>query len=268
MNLATGGLLNAKCLGVLLSTGLAVLLLAGCGPDQGASGGNEETTSITTQTSSGGVLYDWPNASVNGDFIEPAPGLGYPCDPNSDVECVDSFAGTTDTLGTYTLYTNLMPADWEMSATEEVGTTDCQQGASWAGDLTPGGGAQLVCGQMSSGSFVVSPSSCYTQINDETHPPEVVADTCPTTITLSTSLTSMPTAYAMTVGTYDDLGASETSTSITAASPTSIIVPTPTTLGASAIVVIDPTTNSVIGAGLFTRTQEIMSEPCGHQKQC
>lgn len=261
-------LINGKWISLLPFAAIAVSLLIGCGPDQGASGGNEETTTIATQTSSGGVLYDWPNATVNGDFISPAPGLGYPCDPNSDVECVDNFAGTTNTLGTYTLYTNLMPADWEMSATEEVGTTDCQQGASWAGELTPGGGAQLVCGQMSSGSFVVSPASCYTQINDETHPPEVVADTCPTTITLTSSVTSMPTAYAMTVGTYDDSGASEASSSITATSPTSVTVPTPTTLGASAIVVVDGTTNTVIGAGLFTRSQEIESEPCGHQKQC
>jgi hypothetical protein len=77
----------------------------------------------------------------------------------------------------------------------------------------------------------------------------------------------MSTAHAMTVGTYDEAGDLVVSSSITASSSTSITVPTPDVAGYSVILVVDPTTNQVIGAGLFTRNQVILN-PCGTKKNC
>jgi hypothetical protein len=188
-----------------------------------------------------------------------------PCDPSTDDYCLEDFTGVTDEIGNYTLVTDAMPANWEIGATEEVGTTDCLVGATWYGNLTPASGAQLVCGQTSQGAFIPSPQSCSTEVNYVTG--QILENSCTSTITLSTAPGTMPTSYAMKVGTYNDEGDLNASNSISASSSSSITVPTPNIIGTSVIIVVDPTTNQVLGAGLFTRGETIYY-PCGHEKSC
>lgn len=253
--------MNRKSLVVLILVGIGTALLTGC--DSGAGiGGSSPSIAITAQRSVNGITEAWVSASLNGLMVGPEP-----CDPTQDPFCVFEFSGVTTNLGTYTLYTDAIPADWNIGATEEAGSSDCPSGASWTGNLTAIQGAQIVCGSFDASSAIVTPSSCIYELNNTTG--QVIKNTCTfSTITLSLpSPATLPTAHAMTVGTYDDVGNSVASNSITASSSTSITVPIPNVAGASAIVIVDPATNKVMGTGLFTRTVLVIN-PCGSAKNC
>lgn len=237
--------MNRKSLIVLLLAGVVMSLSTGCdgGGGPGASAGPQQTT-ITAQTSVGGVVQAWGGASLSGDEVSFLP----PCDDSIDEYCQLDLSGATTSDGEYTFVTDAMPADWNIAATDPYGK-QCLAGATFSGNLTPLGGAQLVCGQITGSNVVVKPASCTILMSSTG---TVITDPCPSSVTLSIPSVSLPTTHALSVGTYNDTGHSEASSSITASSSTSITVPAPTQYGASAIVLVDPTTNQVLGAGLFT----------------
>lgn len=241
--------------------GVGTLFLAGCGGDGSVETEGPKSTTITTQATVAGALVNW-TADLSGD--DNGTYTPVPCDPNADSYCIQDLGGVSQN-GAYIFYTDDIPANWNIGATDVEGDYTCPQGSSWEGTLTTTGPI-LTCGDDETGQVIVTPSDCHFILNNTTG--QIEDDNCPSTVTLSIpSPVTMSTAYAMTVGAYDSIGDSEGSNSITASSPTSITVPAPTTPGANAILVVDPTTNQVIAAGLFTVGETVIN-PCGNEKNC
>jgi len=240
--------MKGKSIIVLLLTGVAASLLVDCGSGSGTPGGPEQTT-ITTQLSVNGYLQPWVDATVEGAETSYPP----PCNTNLDEWCLLSFYGTTDNLGSYTMVSDAMPANWNISATEASLSGVCPGGGTWSGNLVPIDGAPLVCDKYALGNAVATPSSCSITINTFTGQK---MDNCPATVTLTTSGAPLPTSYSLAVSNYSDVAAELYSQSVTALSTTAISAPTPTTVGKTVLIVVDPTTNQVLAAALFTLTEQ------------
>ncbi len=247
--------MNKESLIILLVAGIAMSLLAGCNDGSNTPTAPVLTTTITTQLSIAGGVQPWANALVQGALASEPP----PCDQSTDEYCLLSFAYGSQETGVQSVSTDAMPADWNIGASDPYGST-CPAGSTWYGNLTPIEGATLVCGQLSLGQVVVSPQQCTVLTGKGG---VIEGNNCPSTIRLTLPSPSLPTAHALAVGTYNDEGKSEASNSITASSSTSITVPTPTIYGNSAVVIVDPATNTVLGAGLFTKNVKSVICPPG-----
>jgi hypothetical protein len=224
--------------------------LSGCGSGSPSAPYNVITTEVTVN----GVTQAWPNASLNGYAV---PGE-YNCGSNS---CVTQFAGTTNSsTAQYDLESWAIPGGWEISAAAD---STCARGTS-TGDITlnASGSTTLVCGLTNAANITPSLNSCYKQINTSNN---AVTTNCPLDITLSANVATFPTAYAMSVGSYSDTGASSGSAaSITAGSTTSASIGTPGfnatgVSGVNIVVLRDSVSNGVLGATSFIYTLSFYS---------
>jgi len=239
--------MNRMSLAVLLLTGVAISLLAGCGSGDLPNGPNQ--TTITTQLSVNGGTQPW-EANLVGEEIT----LPLPCNIDLDAYCIDQFSGTTDgETGTYILTTDAVPAQWNIGATDaNIQSQPCPGGAAWSGNLTAGpDGPQIICGSFSVGNVVASPLSCWTTIIEN---PLSETTNCPSTITLTIHGSVFPTSHAVTASVYNDSATEVSSANVTATSSTTLKIAVPSQSGTTAIVVRDPTTNQLLGAALFTHT--------------
>ncbi len=265
--------MNRKSLIALLLAGTILPLFGGC-----SSGGGTTTTyvsvgpsgasgsgTITAYTTVNGVNQGW-QATISGSAVNPS------CNLLTDQNCFTSFSQVKMGLdgsgtGSITINSDAIPGYWQFGLlADSTCTTGASSGVIFVANIIPDDDQSIPCEDGDAGDAVVSPASCDSIFNTETGQTKT---TCTSTVTLSTSPATMPTTYAVTVGAYDSFGDLEASNSITASSSTSITVPTPSSVGYSVITIIDPTTNSVVAAGLFTRNSEVLSSPCsGTKKSC
>jgi hypothetical protein len=254
--------MKTKSLAILVLAGIAVAFSTGCGNPAGGSSGSGGSSALIVSllNNQPGLIEIWPTAAINGSETYPV----YNCDSETDASCILDFATATTPQGQFTLYSLAIPATWNLAGLADV---NCQSGGTWSGTITSSDETEITCGQWGLGSAIVSPTSCTTIVNYDTG--QIEHNNCPSSVTLTfpAGTETFPTSHAMTVGTYDVTGTSESSDSITASSSTTISVPLPGEVGNSAIIVVDPSTNKIIGSGLFTRIQTIYY-PCGRAKSC
>jgi hypothetical protein len=236
--------MNRKSL--IMFFAISVLLLAGCNyPNSAMPDTNGDLYAvITTQVTSGGLVEPWQYAVVEGDEYDNDP----PCQVGTDTSCLLDFSGVTGQLGTYSAYTDALPAGWNIGASDSLGYPTCPSGAAFNGTLTTDG-ITMGCGSNAVGNATISPASCTVG-----QPPNA----CPLTVTLTISDTTMPTSRAMSVNAYSSTAANISTNSETASSATVITAPTPTPSvfinGVASVVinVIDPSTNTVLASGVMT----------------
>ncbi len=218
---------------------------------------------IQAKTSIGGVTQAWTGATVNAYALPDTPN-GYACTPLSK-GCTLSESGTTDTSGYFSISSNAVPGDWQIAID---GDSECVGGAA-SPDLyitpTAKGLAQVVpCGSIASGSASANPASCFQTVNNSNGQ---ITTNCPATITLTVDTPVLSTSHALDVSDYNNAGIQESSFSGSASSTTTIVIPTPTLVGESVLVIYDPQTNQPVGAALFTMGQTIYN-PCGTKRSC
>jgi hypothetical protein len=220
------------------------------------------TTSLVFETTVSGVLSAWTNVDASGYAVPDEGGSGYTCNPATDSNCITSFGPGTVTSGTYVLSTNALPGDWDIAG---AASASCPDGAnSGIVFLSVSVPFDIICNAAGSGTAVASPSGCVLTLNNATG---AETTTCPATITLTLIKPNLPTAHALTVGYYSDSASEQSSSSATATNTTTIKVPVPTIVGEDILVLSDPTTKQVLGAGVFRYSQDIIN-PCGTKKSC
>ncbi len=239
-----------RSLAILLFAGLAAMFQSGCG--SGGSGGGGApccTLAVYTEQAGGGGV--WANASVYGNAD---PGEA-PCDPTTDTYCYLTFpaSATTNTYGEYTFSTDALPDSWSVGAT---GDSTCPNGGSSNGTITNDGSVYVYCNSFTVGTAVAAPDNCTITINE--NPGGGETNNCPSTITVTTSESELPTSYAVNVANYDDTASEENASQITPSSSTSIVVPTPNAVGENAVIIVDPTTNQVIATASFLIHMQII----------
>ena len=178
-----------------------------------------------------------------------------PCDPTTDTYCYLTFpaSATTNTYGEYTFSTDALPDSWSVGAT---GDSTCPNGGSSNGTITNDGSVYVYCNSFTVGTAVAAPDNCTITINE--NPGGGETNNCPSTITVTTSESELPTSYAVNVANYDDTASEENASQITPSSSTSIVVPTPNAVGENAVIIVDPTTNQVIATASFLIHMQII----------
>jgi hypothetical protein len=206
------------------------------------------TAGVLAQLSTSAGFIAWQNANVDVN-VEPN---SFNCSGNSP--CTLGFKGVTNTSGIYSWSSWAIPGSWDVAAAVD---SNCSTGAN-SGYVPIQGQSQInvVCGVIYGSYVVSSPSSCYYYYYEDT---DTVNTNCPASITLTSSSAVFPTSHAMSVEAYDDTGTAQgSSSSISASSTTTITIPTPGYSGSSGspgdnvIIVVDPSTNEIVGATLFT----------------
>jgi len=274
-------MMNLKSLCAIVLASLSVVAV-GCGSGDGGgssvptppSYGSKSASSNhffiqTSNTStSGGSGEAWGEVSVTG-YAHPhtiqcditnqncIPNVGDDNDVVNGNEALNQNeipAFTTNDYGQANFYTDAQSAIWTFYGN---GLTNSNCVSTYASFITlenSGDGSQVLlrCGS-NPASMIATPSDCM--INYNVKPP---INTCTDTISLSfpppiSSTNTLPVGAAMVAANYDSSGDSLAQSSVTASTTTSIVVPTPTTVGTTYLVVQDATGN-VIGASEFTRT--------------
>lgn len=152
--------------------------------------------------------------------------------------------------------TDAYDGTWSFFAKD--GPNDVQQSQICTASITipvpseVNGQVLLVCGS-DDAEMVATPSSC--EYNSTVTP---VIDTCPATITLTfppaiASSHLLPLNAALTAADYNGSGTNLAQSSVTAATTASVVVPTPTAVGASYIGVYNAAGN-LVGISEFTYT--------------
>ena len=162
------------------------------------------TATIEAETSVGGIIQPWIGAYVEAiavaDSVDPG---GYNCTIDTK-GCVLSDNGPTDNYGDFPIQSLDIPGDWLIGIRPD---TNCSQGAAnQILSLTPstkGDPTQIVCSDLTSGSATASPASCTETLNNSTG---VMTSNCPSTITLSITTDTLPTAHALNISDYSDTG--------------------------------------------------------------
>jgi hypothetical protein len=241
---------------------LSAALLAGCNNNPSPPP-SIPATSITTHATINGVTQAWQNAQVSGYAYQ----LDLPCDSSTDGNCVISFGPVyTASNGVYVLSTEALGnVEWTFSAVDAPNDYTCPSGASDTLYPNVSGNADLYCGVLNAHAFIASPDTCTTTTDTGTG--DITTD-CPATITVTAENAELPTDHAMQASVYTEAGSLVVSNSITADSSTTITVPTPTTPGYSAVIVVDPNTNQILGAASFIYKQRTVHTSCGLGDDC
>jgi hypothetical protein len=257
------------------------VLAVGCGSGSGSppaiitypSNALATTPYFFIQTTAGSSSVEqWPNATITG-YANPNT---LQCIPTSDPYCFP-FVGNpyvyapnengigafrTNAGGQADFATDAITAQWNFYAADN-GSTQCNGGTASYTTLTGlGTGAQvpLSCGA-NDAEMVATPSSC--EFDNAVTP---LIDTCPTTITLTfppaiaSSHTLTPQA-AMTAAVYNSSGTNLAQSNVTAATTTSVVVPTPSTPGTTYLGIYNAA-GSLVGVSEFTYTQINLPKPC------
>lgn len=260
---------NLKSVFAITLASLTVLS-AGCGgggtPFYGASG--KPYFAITTNAHEGSsTSYEaWPNATITG--YADTNSLANYCDTSTDPYCIadvgnaSSYAITqngisafnTNGSGLADFGTNAVGAEWHFYATDN-GSSQCSGGTASMTTITgesTGALVTLTCGS-NAAEMVATPSDC---IIDYTVTPSI--DTCTSTITLTfpppvSATNTLPVGAAMVAANYNSSGENLAQSSVTASTTTSVVVPTPATIGTTYLGVYN-SSGSLIGAAEFTRT--------------
>ncbi len=253
-----------------ISSWLFIVLIAGCCQYLNdcptvTVGPSLPKSVIEAKTSIGGVVGPWMYAVVQGAAF-PDGSNGYSCTPNS-TGCYLSFQGATNSNGNYTISSNAIPGDWQIGIEPDQ---NCPQGAATqviyltpSTTYTP---TLIVCNSIGSGSATASPATCTQTLNNSTG---VMTSNCPSTISLTIRSDSLPTAHALNISDYSETGIQQYSFSGSASNTTTIVIPTPSVVGQSVLVIFDPQTDVPLGAALFTINQVIENpNPCGTKKSC
>jgi hypothetical protein len=244
------------------------VLVVGCGgggtPFYGASG--KPYFAITTNAHEGSsTSYEsWPKVTITG--YADANSLANFCDASTDKYCIADIGNAspyaitqngisafkTNGSGQADFGTDAIGAEWYFYATDND-STQCNGGTASLTTITgesTGAYVTLTCGS-NAADMIATPSSCVD--NEQTG-----VNTCPSTITLSfpppvSSTNSLPVATALSATTYDSSGTNLAQASVTAASTSSVVVPTPYTTGTTYVAVQNASGN-LIGVSEFTRT--------------
>jgi hypothetical protein len=257
-------MMNLKSLCAIVLASLSVMAV-GCGggtPFYGASG--KPYFAITTNAHEGSSSsYEyWPNATIKG--YADTNSLASYCDTSTDAYCIADVgnasqyaitqngipAFNTNGSGLADFGTDAVGAEWHFYATDN-GSSQCSGGTASMTTITgesSGAFVTLTCGS-NPADMVATPSSCMD--NERTG-----VNTCTATITLSfpppvSSSYALPLNTSLTAANYDSSGSNLAQRSVTAATTTSVVVPTPTTTGTTYLAVKDATGN-VLGASEFT----------------
>lgn len=269
----------------ILFASASLVSVAGCGsyepPDYGAAHHTNFYLEIHTATAE--PVENWPNVSISG-YANPN-SLNQYCDPTTDQYCIaqvyppdggnydlegafyenaiNSFS--TDSNGNANFFTDAQPDVWNLYA-KGPQNNDCA--STSASFLTVGTAPYLTQAVMTCGSFtaamIATPNSCETGFINE-HP----VDTCPATITLTfppsdSGAVQLPTGRSLTEAMYDTSGSNLGQSSVTAASPVSVSVPTPMAGGTTYLAVRDPSTSQILGVAEFTvNIVNVCTQPVG-----
>jgi hypothetical protein len=233
-----------KRMAILLFVFAATMLWTGCGSGSGQGGGSTPQAAVYTKVSTG----NWPTANVYGQ-VDPTT---ITCTPSSDQKCITNFpaangSATTNSYGEYIFSTDALPGYWSVGAKAD---SNCPNGGSGAQQITNNGSITIYCGSFYSGIVSITPISCWIVYNSDG---SLASDGCDGhNVTLSMQESILPTTYALNVSNYDDTATELSSASPTSSNGTSVVVPSPTDPGQTVLVITDPVTNQVLGAGLFT----------------
>jgi hypothetical protein len=242
----------------------AALLLAGCSPSVYTPPADVPQAEIHAQTSVGGVLANWSNATVWGSAVP----NGYACDsventPLYDPNCVTKFGpDRTDFNGNDVFGTDALPGTWDIAAEPDA---TCPAGATEGPvDISPPLPVQLTCGDKGQSPLNLGPSSCtIVYVNGQQQ------GYCPPILRATLATPTLPTSYPLSVGLYSDTASGEGGSSQMATSPTELDVPAPTAFGSTVVTVTDPQTNQVLGAAIFTMHECIIQRgPYGTTENC
>jgi hypothetical protein len=229
----------------------AILGFVGC-----SSGGGPQVpgTTIYAQETVSGVTQAWSNALIDAYAIPP-----FFCDPTSDSNCLTNIGGQTNTSGIFNLISDNLPANWDIGVRAD---STCSQGAdSGIVALSVGGSTTVTCAQSNGSNVSVSPAGCAQITTFGANGKITVTNNCPTNITLTATAPVFSTAHAMALSGYSDTGSELYSQSPTATTTTKIVIPTPANQGDNVLLVTDPTTNQLVGAGLFIHNYSTVGKP-------
>lgn len=229
---------------------LTAVAIVGCGGGGGSTspsvptvGSGGAITQLQAKLDAGGVIAAWPNAYISGTAPLPS------CDPVTDTNCLAQFSNQeSNSDGLLNLQSDAIPGEWFFAADED---SNCSSGASTgAVQASAEVPVEITCGEDGAGSALVSPSECVETFNSSG---EIIDNTCPATVSVSVNDATLPVSHDLSVSVYDTSATLITSSSIKASSSTSLTMPTPRVDGTAVITIVDPSTNQVLGAGLFSR---------------